>query len=124
MDRIFSSLGWNNPLRYQRVGKSKCLLGYQDQRYIFQELKQREKKIYYFKDKSEGDFIVKTGLEVTEAIQVLATLSDATTRQRELRGLTEVLQQIRIAPWPDYVTFAAKRFFVMTMSDIFYKLVC
>jgi hypothetical protein len=76
-------LGWYNPLRYQRVGKSKCLLGYQDQVHIFQELKQR-----YFKDKSECDFIVKTGLEVTEAIQVSATLSDATTRQLELRGLT------------------------------------
>ncbi len=32
-----------------------------------------------------------------------------------------VLQQVRIAPWPDYATFAAKRFFVMTMSDTYLR---
>ncbi|MFZ4525127.1 MAG: hypothetical protein ACOYOE_06150 [Chlorobium sp.] len=89
VERIFSRLGWNNPLRYQRVGNIECLLGYQDQGHIFLELKRREKEIYFFKDKSECDFIVKQGFDVTEAIQVSATLSDANTRHRELRGLTE-----------------------------------
>ena len=56
---------------------------------VFLELKRQEKKIYFFKDKSECDFIIKTGFDVTEAVQVSATLSDAKTRHRELRGLTE-----------------------------------
>ncbi len=56
---------------------------------FFRKFKLWENKIYYFNDKSECNFIFKKGLEVTEAIQVLATLSDATTGQRELRGLTE-----------------------------------
>ncbi len=89
VERIFSRLGWNNPLHYQRVGNIECLLGYQDQGYTFQELKRREKEIYFFKDKSEDDFILKTGFEVTEAIQVSITLSDAITWQWEIRGLTE-----------------------------------
>jgi len=56
---------------------------------VFLELRRREKEIYFFKDKAECDFIVKQGFEVTEAIQVAATISDAQTRSRELRGLTE-----------------------------------
>jgi predicted AAA+ superfamily ATPase len=56
---------------------------------VFLELKRREKDIYYFKDKSECDFIVKQGFDITAAIQVSASISDTTTRQRELRGLTE-----------------------------------
>jgi len=34
VESIFSHLGWNNPLRYQRVGNIECLLGYQDQGHI------------------------------------------------------------------------------------------
>jgi len=56
---------------------------------FFWNSRAREKEIYFFKDKSECDFIVKTGFDVTEAIQVSATLSDAKTRHRELRGLTD-----------------------------------
>ncbi|TLU88500.1 MAG: ATP-binding protein [Chlorobium sp.] len=54
---------------------------------VFLELKRREKDIYFFKDKSECDFIVRQGMEVKEAIQVCADLSDSKTRNRELRGL-------------------------------------
>ncbi len=56
---------------------------------VFLELKRREKDIYFFKEKTECDFIIKLGFEVTEAIQVTATLSDEKTRKRELRGLLE-----------------------------------
>ncbi len=56
---------------------------------VFLELKRREKDVYFFKEKSECDFIIKLGFEVTEAIQVTATLSDEKTRKRELRGLLE-----------------------------------
>jgi predicted AAA+ superfamily ATPase len=56
---------------------------------VFLELKRRGKEVYFFKEKTECDFIVKHGFEVTEAIQVTATLSDEKTRKRELRGLLE-----------------------------------
>jgi hypothetical protein len=56
---------------------------------VFLELRRREKDIYFFKEKSECDFIVKNGVEITEAIQVTTTLSDEKTRKRELRGLLE-----------------------------------
>ena len=56
---------------------------------VFLELKRREKHICFFKDKSECDFIVKQGVDVTEAIQVSVTISDDKTRKREVRGLME-----------------------------------
>lgn len=56
---------------------------------VFLELKRREKDVYFFKDKSECDFIVKEGVDVTEAIQVTVTMSDDKTRKREIRGLMD-----------------------------------
>lgn len=56
---------------------------------VFLELRRREKEIYFFKDRAECDFIVRQGLDVTEAIQAAASLSDDKTRKRELRGLTD-----------------------------------
>jgi predicted AAA+ superfamily ATPase len=56
---------------------------------VFLELRRREKEIYFFKDKSECDFIVKQGIKVTEAIQVASSMSDEKTRKRELRGLMD-----------------------------------
>ncbi|NTW84456.1 MAG: ATP-binding protein, partial [Chlorobiaceae bacterium] len=55
---------------------------------VFLELRRKEKDIFFFKDKSECDFIVRQGTEVKEAIQVCADISDSITRNRELRGLT------------------------------------
>jgi uncharacterized protein len=56
---------------------------------VFLELKRRENDVYFFKDKSECDFIIKHGSDVTEALQVTVTMSDEKTRKREIRGLTE-----------------------------------
>jgi len=56
---------------------------------VFLELKRREKDIYFFKEKSECDFIVKHGVDVTQAIQVTVTMSDDKTRKREIRGLMD-----------------------------------
>jgi predicted AAA+ superfamily ATPase len=56
---------------------------------VFLELKRREKEIYFFKDKSECDFVVKQGFDVTEAIQVATTIAEEKGRKREIRGLTE-----------------------------------
>lgn len=56
---------------------------------VFLELKRREMDIYFFKDKSECDFIVKHGVDVTQAIQVTVTMRDDKTRKREIRGLMD-----------------------------------
>jgi hypothetical protein len=56
---------------------------------VFLELKRREAELFFFKEKTECDFIVKRGTAVTEAIQVAASLADEKTRKRELRGLLE-----------------------------------
>ena len=56
---------------------------------VFLELKRREKEIYFFKERSECDFIIKQGFDIVEAIQVSATISNAETRKRELRGLLD-----------------------------------
>ena len=60
---------------------------------VFLELKRREKDISFFKDKSECDFIVKQGVDITEAIQVTVTLSDDKTRKREIRGLMDCCKE-------------------------------
>ena len=60
---------------------------------VFLELKRREKEIYYFKDKSECDFVVKRGFDVVEAIQVAAAITEEKTRKREIRGLTDCCRQ-------------------------------
>lgn len=56
---------------------------------VFLELKRREKNIYFFKDRSECDFVVKRNLDVMEAIQVAATIVEEKTRKREIRGLID-----------------------------------
>ena len=57
------------------------------------ELKRREKDIYFFKGRSECDFIVKQGFDVKEAIQVTVTMSDDKTRKREIRGLMDCCEE-------------------------------
>ena len=63
---------------------------------VFLELKRREKEIYFFKEAAECDFIVKQGLDVTEAIQVCVTIADKGTRSRELRGLKACCKRFRL----------------------------
>lgn len=60
---------------------------------VFLELKRREKEIYFFKGKSECDFVVKRGFDVVEAIQVAVTITEEKTRKREIRGLADCCKQ-------------------------------
>lgn len=64
---------------------------------VFLELLRRNKEIYYWKSKKgrEVDFIIKEGLDITEAIQVCYSLEDERTRQREIQALTEVKDELR-----------------------------
>lgn len=58
---------------------------------VHNELKRRHQDIYFHKYKKECDFIIKTQLEITQAIQVCHSLTDNDTKQRELHGLMDAL---------------------------------
>lgn len=57
---------------------------------IYIELKRRGKEIYYFSQKHECDFLVKENLHITEAIQVVYSLTSENA-QREIAGLQEAM---------------------------------
>lgn len=54
---------------------------------VFLELKRRYKDIYYFEEKNECDFIIKSGRTITKAFQVADSLSNPQTKNREFEGL-------------------------------------
>lgn len=59
------------------------------------ELFRRQEEVFYFKDRSECDFVVKRGHALTSAIQVSWKLADK-NRDRELKGLTDAMEQLKI----------------------------
>ncbi len=60
---------------------------------VFLELKRRGKEIFYEEDKTECDFLIKEGLNITAAIQVSVSLADEATRQREINGLLDAMKK-------------------------------
>jgi uncharacterized protein len=54
------------------------------------ELRRRSKEVYYFLGKNECDFLVKEGLSIVQAIQVVYLL-DHTNCEREFKGLQEAM---------------------------------
>lgn len=58
---------------------------------VYLELLRRGKEVYYSGGKKECDFLVKEGLTVSEAIQVVYQM-DATNSEREYGGLTEAMK--------------------------------
>jgi uncharacterized protein len=62
---------------------------------IFIELLRRGKEVYYHSGKYECDFLVKEGLNVTQAIQVTWALNGANW-ERETRGLKEAMQNHKL----------------------------
>ena len=64
---------------------------------VFLELLRRNKELYYWKSQKgrEVDFVLKEGLNITEAIQVCYSLEDERTRQREIQALIEVKDELR-----------------------------
>ena len=65
---------------------------------VFLELMRRNKDVYYWKSRKgkEVDFIIKKGLNTTEAIQVCFSLQDETTRERELKSLIEAQDELTV----------------------------
>jgi len=83
------------------TGLSNCLLkrpgtndGWNFENLVFIELKRKNKEVYYFKGKSECDFIVVTNNKV-EAIQVCFDFNDS-TKDREINGLLEAMASLNI----------------------------
>jgi len=62
---------------------------------VFLELLRRGKEVFYYSDKFECDFLIRDGLEITEAIQVVYQL-EVTNYERELRGLSEAMSVYKI----------------------------
>lgn len=67
---------------------------------IFLELIRRGCEIYYYKTKNEHevDFLVKEGQEVTELIQVSATIREEQTRKREFTALESASNELKQTP--------------------------
>lgn len=63
---------------------------------VFIELKRRGEDCFYYKDKKECDFVVRHAMKITEAIQVAQTISDSKTKERELAGLLEVMNEFKL----------------------------
>lgn len=59
---------------------------------VYIELRRRHYSVYYHQDKKECDFIIQEGNHVIEAIQVSQTLSNPSTKKREIDGLMEAMQ--------------------------------
>jgi len=63
---------------------------------VFLELKKRHKEIFYFEEKKECDFIIKSGRNITHVIQVTDNLSNPSTRKREIEGVKYAMNQFNL----------------------------
>jgi predicted AAA+ superfamily ATPase len=62
---------------------------------VFLELKRRGKEIYYYSEKNECDFVIKTGTKITHAIQACHSI-DESNRKREIDGLAEAMNASKL----------------------------
>ncbi|MEN6619396.1 MAG: ATP-binding protein [Rikenellaceae bacterium] len=62
---------------------------------VYIELLRRGCEVYYYSGNNECDFLIKKGLNIVKAIQVVDQL-DKTNYEREYRGLQEAMQTYRI----------------------------
>jgi predicted AAA+ superfamily ATPase len=58
---------------------------------VFTELRRRGHEVFFHRDTKECDFLLRSGVEITSAIQVCKNLADERTRRREMDGLREAL---------------------------------
>lgn len=63
---------------------------------VFLELKRREHNIYYHNNKKECDFILKKATKITTAIQVTVSLDNPMTKEREIAGLIDAMQEYNL----------------------------
>ena len=63
---------------------------------VFLELKRRHKEIFYFEDKKECDFVIKSRRDITQAIQVTDNISNPSTKKREIEGLKAAMGRFNL----------------------------
>lgn len=63
---------------------------------VFLELKKREKKVYYFREKFECDFVITENYKPTELIQVTESMKELKVKERELAGIREAMLKFKI----------------------------
>jgi len=63
---------------------------------VFIELKRRGRNIFYYKEKRECDFVIRSGLKISEAIQVTQSLANPDTAEREIQGLLEAMEKFNL----------------------------
>lgn len=73
---------------------------------VFMALQKKQCGIYYHRNRYECDFLVKTHLEITLALQVTESLENPDTRAREIRGLAEAME-----------TYKLKEGLIITMAE-------
>lgn len=64
---------------------------------VFMSLIKNQKEVFYHKETSECDFLVREGKKIVQAIQVTVSLQDEAVRKRELKGLLEALSSHYLA---------------------------
>lgn len=63
---------------------------------IFITLIKNQKEVFYHKEISECDFVVREGRKITQAIQVTLSLRDEAVKKRELKGLMEAMDSYNL----------------------------
>jgi predicted AAA+ superfamily ATPase len=61
---------------------------------VLVELKRRSKDVYYFRNGSECDFLIREGYNVTSAIQVTTSLKE--NEEREFNGLVKAAKNNKL----------------------------
>lgn len=64
---------------------------------VLLELKRKKSEVYFFKAKKECDFVVKEKNCVTQVIQVTADYKKPGTKSRELEGLMEAMEVLKVS---------------------------
>ena len=63
---------------------------------VFMTLIKNKKEVFYHKETSECDFVVRDGRKIIQAIQVTLSLQDESVKKRELKGLLEAINKYNL----------------------------
>jgi hypothetical protein len=70
--------------------------GHRLENLVFNHLERSGMEIYYHHERKECDFILKDGPSIVQAVQVADDLADRSTRDREISGLMEALDDYKL----------------------------
>lgn len=63
---------------------------------VLLELKRRGEEVFFHKGKKECDFVLRKGNQINQVIQVTRSVADPQTRERELEGLLEAMEEYQL----------------------------